>query len=108
VLILIGSGCGEGVDGGDPLFQLRDRGLRARRAAAETAQLGVDLAVGQPGAVVVRADEAVELAPQLEAALPDRQLARRRFRLGAGGAAASTGRGLLGLATGQQDRYLVR
>src|SRR5262249_44515412 len=46
-----GSGGAEGLQGGDPLLQLRDRGLRARRAAAEAPQLRVDLAVGQPGAV---------------------------------------------------------
>ena len=67
-------------DRGDPLLELLDRRLGARRPAAEPAQLGVDLAVRQAGAVVVRRDQRVELAAQHDPPLR-RAPRRRRGRL---------------------------
>src|SRR5205814_10253324 len=76
----------------------------ARRAAAQPAQLSVDLSVGQAGPVVVGGHQRVELPAQQDAALAG----------GTGGGALLRGRGarprggpLLRLALGEQRRDLV-
>src|SRR5438552_6991357 len=99
----------ERLDCGYSLFELFDGCLGAGRAAAEAPKLRVDLAVGQAGAVVVGADEGVELAAE-----EDTPFARGAGAGGLGrgvglrGGAATLGGGdLVGLALVEQGRDLV-
>src|SRR5215207_3473429 len=98
-----------GADGGNPLLELLDARLRARRPAADLPQLGVDLPVRPVRPVVLRRDQRVELAPQLRPALERRHLLGRQRRGGVrGGLAPLLRRELLGLVLGQQRSHLLR
>src|SRR5690606_15177553 len=103
-------------EGGDPLLQLLDRRLSARRPATAPAQLGVNVAVRQAGAVVVGRHERVQLAAQQEPPLRRAPRARRlllllllllfcrsRFR----GALPPLGGHLLGLSLAEEHGDLL-